>query len=115
VAQVTVTINGRKYPVSCDDGQEERIRSLAQYIDAKVGDFTQKLGQVGEARLLLLASLVIADELGEATEALRRQRRPAPSAANGHAMASDAVLAHGIESLAERIETIAERLEKAQL
>jgi cell division protein ZapA len=115
LAQVSVVINGRKYPVACDDGQEERILGLAQYIDGKVTEFAKKLGQVGEARLLLLASLMIADELAEATDNLRRQRRPSSLVANGHAGQADTALASGIDSLAQRIEAIAERLEKTHL
>jgi len=69
MGQVTVPVNGRSYTVSCDDGQEGRIRRLAQYVDAKVGEFVGSVGQVGEARLLLLAALVIADELSDANEA----------------------------------------------
>jgi cell division protein ZapA len=69
MGQVTVPVNGRSYTVSCDDGQEGRIRRLAQYVDAKVGEFVGTVGQVGEARLLLLAALVIADELSDANEA----------------------------------------------
>jgi cell division protein ZapA len=69
MGQVTVPVNGRSYTISCDDGQEGRIRRLAQYVDAKVGEFVGTVGQVGEARLLLLAALVIADELSDANEA----------------------------------------------
>lgn len=115
MAQVSVTINGRKYPVACDDGQEERIAGLAQYIDGKVADFAKKLGQIGESRLLLLAGLVLADELAEATDALRRQRRSHAPGANGPAPAAEGAAAIGLEALAERIEAIAERLEKAQV
>src|SRR4051812_46553672 len=74
MGQVVVKVNGREFPLSCADGQEPRIRRLAQYVDAKVGDFTKILGQVGEARLVLLAALVIADELSDANEALQQER-----------------------------------------
>jgi cell division protein ZapA len=70
MGQVSVPVNGRSYTITCDDGQETRIRRLAQYLDAKVGAFVSKVGQVGEARLLLLAALVIADELSDANDAL---------------------------------------------
>jgi cell division protein ZapA len=120
MAQVAVTINGKSYPVTCDDGQEERIRRLAQYIDGKVAGFVKSLGQVGEARLLLLAALVLADELAEANDTVLRARRgTAAAAGNGqagrHDSATEAVLATGIESLAARIEAIAVRLENTHL
>jgi cell division protein ZapA len=102
MGQVAVTVNGRSYAVACDDGQEARIRQLAQYLDAKVGGFTARLGQAGESRLLLLAGLVLADELAEAREALKA----AQSAADSEAAAAAA----GVDALAERIEAIAARL-----
>ena len=74
MGQVSVPINGRSFTVICDDGQEPRIRRLAQYVDAKIGQFVGKIGQVGEARLLLLAALAIADELADANDALQQER-----------------------------------------
>jgi cell division protein ZapA len=117
MAQVNVTINGKSYPVACDDGQEERIRHLARYIDGKVAEFAKSLGAVGEARLLRLAGLVVADELAEANEQILRARRGA-AAVNGpgrHDAAAEAVLAAGIDDLAARIEAIAARLESDHL
>ena len=117
MAQVQLEINGRSYPIACDDGEEERIRQLGQYIDRKVAEFAAKWGQIGDARLILMAGLVVTDELAEATEALRRQRQ-APGAGTGRAnaaqdrdLATESVLAAGIESLARRIEAVAARLE----
>src|SRR5713226_1889010 len=74
MGQVVVKVNGRDFALSCPDGQEPRIRRLAQYVDAKIGEFTRTVGQVGEARLVLLAALVIADELSDANEALQQER-----------------------------------------
>ncbi|MDB5406716.1 MAG: hypothetical protein JWL84_1628 [Rhodospirillales bacterium] len=114
--QVVLTINGHRYPVACDEGQEARISQLGQYIDSKIADFVKRGasgGHIGEGRLLVMAGLVIADELAEAAEALRRERsRPGnPSAAMERDAATEAVVAAGIESLAARIEAVAERLE----
>lgn len=112
MGQVVVKVNGREFPLSCADGQEARIRRLAQYVDAKIGEFTKTVGQVGEARLILLAALVIADELSDANEALQQERnraRPGGGSAGGEPTAFGA--ASGIRSMAERIESIAVRLE----
>ena len=68
------------------------------------------MGQVGEARLILLAALVIADELAEANEALRLERSGARAADAEAAAATDAA-ASGIHGIAQRIEAIAARLE----
>ena len=109
MGQISLTVNGRPFAVACDDGQEARIRRLGQYVDAKVAEFVGSLGQVGEARLLLLAALVIADELAEATEALRQERSGVHDAV-ASAAAVDAA-AKGVHGLAQRVEAIAERLE----
>ena len=110
MSQVSVTINGHPYKIACDDGQEPRIRRLAQYVDAQVGEFVKRVGQVGEARLLLLAALVIADELSDANEALQQEKSRSRAA---EIEADDAVdaAASGIHGLAQRIEAIAARLE----
>lgn len=107
MGQVVVKVNGREFQLSCADGQEARTRRLAQYVDSKVAEFTKTVGQVGEARLILLAALVIADELSDANEALRQERgRQAAAGGPGSAEA-----ASGIRSMAERIESVAERIE----
>ena len=110
MSQVAVTVNGRPFKIACDDGQEPRIRRLAQYVDSRVAEFVRSLGQVGEARLLLLAALVIADELSDANEALAQQRSEARAAEGEAAGAADAA-AGGVHEIAQRIEAIAARLE----
>jgi cell division protein ZapA len=100
MGQVAVPVNGRSFTITCDDGQEPRIRRLAQYVDAKVAEFVSSIGQVGEARLLLLAALVIADELSDARDELQHQRNRAGDAA-----------ANGVQGMTKRVEAIAERVE----
>ena len=113
MGQVVVKVNGRDFALSCSDGQEPRIRRLAQYVDSKIGEFITALGQIGEARLVLLAALVIADELSDANEALlhERDRVRASGDPEGEAPAVGEAAAFGIRGLAERIEAIAARLE----
>jgi cell division protein ZapA len=110
VGQISLTVNGRPYAVTCDDGQEARIRRLGQYVDAKVAEFVGSLGQVGEARLLLLAALIIADELADTNEAVRVERSAA-RAAEAEATAAAGAAASGIQGIAQRVEAIAARLE----
>jgi cell division protein ZapA len=109
MAQVTITINGRAYPVACNEGQEQRIAELARYVDGKVKTFAKDLGQIGEARLLVLAALILADELADAQVATGR-----PQTGNG-AGVDEGKLAAGIENLAQRIEAIAVRLETSHI
>lgn len=110
MGQVVVKVNGRDFALNCADGQEARIRRLAQYVDAKIGEFIKNLGQIGEARLILLAALVIADELSDANEALQQERPHARPSGNPGGEGAEAA-ASGIRGIAERIESIAARFE----
>lgn len=78
MAEVVVTVNGRAFPLTVADGEEPRIRRLASYVDGKVGEFVKMHGQIGEARLILLAALVVADELSDTNDLVQNsaQRRP---------------------------------------
>lgn len=117
MGQVVVKVNGRDFALSCAEGQEARTRRLAQYVDAKIAEFAKSVGQVGEARLILLAALVIADELSDANEALQQERSRAQPAGDPAQAAQGAVTgavqgaATGIRSMADRIESIAARIE----
>jgi cell division protein ZapA len=66
MAQVTVTVNGRPYQMGCDDGEEAHVRELAAFIDSHVQNLVREVGQVGEARLLLMAAMLVSDELAAA-------------------------------------------------
>lgn len=97
MAQVGVSLNGREYMIGCGPGEEARIRELARTIDSRIRKFGAQAGQTGEARLLVMTLLTMADELSEAK-----------GGANGH---SPDAFADGIKALAKRIETVADRLE----
>ena len=107
MGQVVVTVNGRAFPLSCADGEEPRIRRLSQYVDGKVGEFVKTHGQIGEARLILLAALVIADELSDTNDMVQHER----SRARGPVAEAPAAVVRGIRGIAQRIESIAARLE----
>ena len=116
MGQLVVKVNGRDFPLSCADGEEPRIRRLAQYIDAKVGEFVKTIGQVGEARLILLAAIVITDELSDANDALQQERSRSHAGGTAGGAASEAAAAgtaSGIREMAQRIESIAARLESS--
>jgi len=63
MAQVTIRINGYAYTVGCEDGQETHLEKMAAEIEQRIGSIKALGGQSGEARLLMLASLLLADEL----------------------------------------------------
>lgn len=89
MGQVSVTINGRTYRLSCEDGEEQRLLQLADLVNSRVSEFVNAFGQVGENRLLLLAALRVADELLDLREKkaaraashakVRKQHQPQPA------------------------------------
>jgi cell division protein ZapA len=101
MAQVTVQINGRGYQVACGEGEEQRIAGLAAYVDAKVQDLVGALGNIGDQRLIVMASLLLADEIMEMQE-----QAGGTGGGEGGARRSAA-----LEALAERVERLAARLE----
>lgn len=68
MGQVTVTLNGRSYRLRCGDGEEKRLLALSSHVKSKVDGLVAEFGQVGDDRLMLMAALLIADELWEARE-----------------------------------------------
>ena len=62
MADVDIIINSRTYRISCKDGEEDRIKSLSSQINNEVKSLVSKIGQLGEARMILLAALVLLDK-----------------------------------------------------
>ena len=126
MARVSISINNQTYDIACADGEEQHILDLAGVVDAKVDELVGAIGQAGEARLLAMAGLLMADDLGEAGEeiaALRSaaeitEHAPQPASAPGVDPVVDPGvdknrLADMLDAMAGRIETIAEDLERA--
>jgi cell division protein ZapA len=101
MASVEVEIAARKYAVSCRDGEEEHLRSVAAIVDRRAQDAAAALGSLSEARQLLFASLLLADEIKE----LRAGTAPPPPAE------PDPAIADALDGLASRMERLADRLE----
>jgi cell division protein ZapA len=102
MAQVEIRINRRAYRISCDDGQEEHLTRLAAFVDKRVQELVASVGQVGEERLLVMASLLIADELSETFASIEAGQD-----------GGDDGSVKTIEAAAERIERIAAKLTAA--
>ena len=69
---VEITVNGRRHLMQCGVGEEARVRQLASYVDRRVTDLARGQTQAGDARLLLMASLMVADELSDAFDEIKR-------------------------------------------
>jgi cell division protein ZapA len=97
MSNVTLDIAGRKFTVACAEGEEAHITMLGRTIDAKLADMPQIANQ-SEARALLFAALLLADENHE----MKRGGTPAEAGPEA---------AEGLGALAERLEGLAEQLE----
>lgn len=112
MAQVSITINGRKHDIACDDGQEAHLTRLSEYVDKRVAELAAAVGaQAGENRLLVMACLLIADELSDTMSELDDLQKANVGVAA--LMEAEEGLASQVETLAERIETIAAKVEDA--
>ena len=72
MGQVTVVLNGRTYRLECGEGEESHLIALAEYLGTYVEDMKRKFGQVGDDRLILMASLLVTDELWELRREMER-------------------------------------------
>lgn len=108
MAEVVVTINKRSYSVACDDGQEPHLRKLAAALNKRVEQLVEQMGQLGEQRLLLMAGLLLADEMHELETHLQAMKiASAVEPAQQNAAPDTAALT----ALAERVEMLAARIE----
>jgi len=62
MANVNIKFNDKDYLLSCDDGQEESLIELANYLDSKYGELKKNLGNIGENKLLLIAAIKMVDD-----------------------------------------------------
>jgi cell division protein ZapA len=109
MAQVEIFVNGRSYKVTCEDGQEQRLEQLAAHLDRHVSDLAADLGQIGDARLMLLAALTVCDEMFDARAkiaAFDDEREGLDPATVGGATRVIDAAAGRIEALASRLEEV---------
>ncbi|WP_409433310.1 cell division protein ZapA [Litorimonas sp. RW-G-Af-16] len=63
MGKVSLNINGRKYGMGCEDGEEERLIRLGQKLDDRVNLMANQFGQIGDIRLMVMAGITLLDEL----------------------------------------------------
>ena len=62
MANVNIKFNNKDYLLSCDDGQEESLKKLTKFLDNKYAELKDKLGNIGENKLLLITTIQLIDE-----------------------------------------------------
>jgi cell division protein ZapA len=116
MGQVSVTLNGRTYKLECGQGEEAHLIALAEYLGSHVDTMKIKFGQVGDDRLILMASLMVTDELWEARRQLQELKgamaelRRDRSAADETTSSIRADLAETIGAAADRLETLHQQM-----
>ena len=115
MSQVNVTINGRQFRMACEDGQEGHLQQLAKELDERIVALRGQFGEIGDARLTVMAALMVADELSETAEKLRRLEEELAAlqdarVAADRTKATQAAMVAAFNSAAERIEGLAKKL-----
>ena len=106
MTEVMVGVNGRAYPVGCEDGQEGHVQALAAMFNHHVSQVARDVGQLGETRLFLLGALMLADELADARARLEAAQA-ALVQANAGAEAAEGRAVVALEHAAKKIEAMA--------
>jgi cell division protein ZapA len=119
MAQVSVSIDGKVYRMACDEGQEQHLEDLATRFDRYVTHLKSSFGEIGDQRLVVMAGIMVTDELAEQqkklkgleseVETLRKTRDEALSKADRNDIALTTVLGE----VTERIEKLAVKLQPA--
>ena len=107
---VNVTINGRQYRMACEEGQEMRLLRLAESLESRIQSLRGKFGEIGDARLQVMAALTVCDELMDASNQIRSLERELEtlrdvrSSGTERARATQVAVANALNAAAERIE-----------
>ena len=119
MSQVNVTINGRQFRMACEDGQEGHLQQLAKELDDRIVALRGQFGEIGDARLTVMAALMVADELAETGKKLKRLEadhaalQDVGDAVAERNQATQAAIVAAFTSAAERIEGMARKLSQS--
>ncbi len=69
--QIEISLNGRRYPVACQAGEEDRVRSVAAFVDSRLAELKASAVHASDTQLLVMASLLLADELFDMREQIK--------------------------------------------
>jgi cell division protein ZapA len=110
MSHINVTINGRQYRMACEEGQEVRLLKLAENLETRIQSLRGKFGEIGDARLTVMAALTACDELVDAGNRVRtleaevNELRDFRNAAAERARLTQAAVVNALNAAAERIE-----------
>jgi cell division protein ZapA len=111
MSHINVTINGRQYRMACEEGQEARLLQLAESFEARIGSLRGKFGEIGDARLTVMAALTLSDELLDASHRIRSLEEELGALRDGRVAASDRAKATQI-AVVNALNAATDRIEK---
>lgn len=118
--RVSLIVNGRKYGLGCEEGEEDRLMRLGQKLDERVNAMANQFGQIGDLRLLVMAGITLLDELedinvsvdGKVDERMGSLRKESEEALR-YAGALENQTSETLLKVAKRIESLAEKINAA--
>jgi cell division protein ZapA len=75
MANVNIKFNNKDYLLSCDEGQEDSLKNLTKFLDKKYSELKDKLGNIGENKLLLITSIQLIDEYFDLKQRVTQQKK----------------------------------------
>ena len=75
MANVNIKFNNKDYLLSCDDGQEQSLKKLTKFLDKKYSELKDKLGNIGENKLLLITTIQLIDEYFDLKQKVTNQKK----------------------------------------
>ena len=82
MANVNIKFNNKDYLLSCDDGQEESLKKLTKFLDKKYSELKDKLGNIGENKLLLITTIQLIDDYFDLKQRVTQQKKKLDDLAN---------------------------------
>ena len=110
MGQVSVILNGRTYRLECGEGEEAHLIELAEYLGTHVEVVKRKFGQVGDDRLILMASLHVMDQLWDLKHQMQEMKAAMAEARRDRSVTDESAKSRASD-LAARVSAVADRLE----
>ena len=82
MAHINIKFNNKDYLLSCDDGQEESLKKVTKFLDKKYSELKDKLGNIGENKLLLITTIQLIDEYFDLKQRVTQQKKKTDDLAN---------------------------------
>lgn len=116
MGEVSLDINGKTYGIVCDDGQEDRVAEVGQYVNQRARDIAAAGAAANDTHLLALTSLLLADEIKELQDSngvpVQQQSVAVANEPQRVSEEDERLIVEAIDHLAGRIETVAGKLQK---